>query len=466
MIVSTISSRDVIESLRFNSSYHLSEGVIFEKAIKSRDHILLGNVATDIFTSGRVKRIYTEKDFGIPYLGNNDVRSSSPLIGCKYISRKFFNDKKGYLKRGMILTGRVGQDTVGSYTLASKDLEGTIGSDNLIRIQIGEKYNRGYVYAFLSSKFGYALTRRYMSGAAQPFITELMLGKIPIPILSNQAMNRIGKIVEQSMSLREEAADILNETERQLMKGIDIAFDIKVLASVSEKNIAQSFEVAGSEINVHTLRARNYSERKKIIISKLKEKKFQLLGDVLTIPPYYGGRFKRVDSSPERGIELLSQGDIFSVNPSGKFIAKKSIQNIENELVRKGTILIPGQGTLGENEIFARAKFVWGYLENKLVAGHAVRFIPNKNIIPEGYLFAVLNSPLWFRILRNTVFGTNLLGFINDLLIGYPVPRLKDKLENEIDSMVKDAYDKLSMANKKELIAIGEIEKEISLWQK
>ena len=153
------------------------------------------------------------------------------------------------------------------------------------------------------------------------------------------------------------------------------------------------------------------------------------------------------------------------MKPTGNLISKRAIPNLSNEIVKKGTILVPGQGSLGENEIFGRAKFVWGYLENSLVAGHAMRFIPNNEVIDEGYLYAVISSKLWFRIFRSVVYGTNLLGFIVPMLNEMPVPRLGDKLEKEIGQKVKTAYEKLTQANEKENKAISILENEISSWQ-
>lgn len=105
-------------------------------------------------------------------------------------------------------------------------------------------------------------------------------------------------------------------------------------------------------------------------------------------------------------------------------------------------------------------------MENKVIAGHAMRFIPDENKIRPGYLFAVLNSPLWFRLFRNTVYGTNLLGFIVPLINELPIPRLNDEIEATIDSKVKISYEKLTLANQKEKEAISLVEKEIESWQK
>ena len=267
--------------------------------------------------------------------------------------------------------------------------------------------------------------------------------------------------------MRVDANRLLEEAENIFIQALKIDEDMaKQLTSPFEKDTKMAFKIEASKVSALSLRARNYSPRLEKIIEILSRgRSNNKLIEVLTSAPFYTGRFKRVASTSSNAIELLSQGAIFEMKPKGNYIAKSAIPNLSNEIVTKGTILVPGQGSLGENEIFGRAKFVWGYLENSLVAGHAVRFVPNSKVIDEGYLYAVLNSKLWFRIFRSVVYGTNLLGFIIPMLNEMPIPRLGEILELEIGQKVKTAYEKLTLANEKENTAISTLENEISAWQ-
>lgn len=76
-----------------------------------------------------------------------------------------------------------------------------------------------------------------------------------------------------------------------------------------------------------------------------------------------------------------------------------------------------------------------------------------------------MNSELWFRLFRNTVYGTNLLGFIVPLLNELPIPRLEEEFEVLIDKKVKMAYENITKGNLKEYEAINLIENEIEQWQ-
>ena len=104
----TIKSADVIKTLRFDGSYHNAEVNVYDDVISSHSSHKLDYYCSEIFTSGRNKRVYTTEDFGYPFLSNSDVSSANPFLSCNYSSKKYGYDETSVLKKGMILTGRVG----------------------------------------------------------------------------------------------------------------------------------------------------------------------------------------------------------------------------------------------------------------------------------------------------------------------------------------------------------------------
>ena len=146
---------DILMSKRFDSSYHLSDSVTFEKRIKSREYLPLSELVSGIFTAGRSKRIYVSKtDKGYPYLSNSNVVSQNPNTNCKRVSKKYSYDKNSFLSEEMIVTGRVG--AIGQTAFISGELESNkaMGSDNIIRIVPKKTTLSGYLYAYLVSKYG------------------------------------------------------------------------------------------------------------------------------------------------------------------------------------------------------------------------------------------------------------------------------------------------------------------------
>lgn len=428
---------------RLDASFHLSEGRLIKNKIENSpfQKLSIDDLSNDIFYGGRAKRTYVkDSNTGIPFIGSSDMLKSD-LSGVKYISKKHTKNIKNYLlEEGWILISRSG--TIGNTAYVNKNLVGKAASEHIIRIVPNSKVQSGYLYAFLSSRYGYGLMTQGTFGAVIQHIEPDFLANINVPILSKSKQEEIHQLIIDAAQLRVEANRLLEEAENYFYENINISKEeLKKLNSPHEADISNTFKINSKELLNLTLRARNYGNRLKTIVSVLEKKENDSLCDVVKIPIAKGGRYKRVEvnrSSPN-AIELLNQGDIFNLKPKGKVISKKYIDDLSSQTTKRNMILIPAVGTLGENEIFGRAIFSYGYLEDKVISEHLLRIVPDEDKIDPGYLFIVLKSKLWFRILRSIVYGTNLLYFLMPIMNKMPIPRLDKSIESEIGEKVTDA---------------------------
>jgi len=187
---------------RFDASYHLSDSAKFEKLILIRNYVTLASLCSDIFGGGRAKRYYTaDKSRGVPFLSNSDLGKANPLRTCKYSLRSRGFDESSILKKGMIVTGRVG--AIGQTQFIGEEFEKlqVMGSDNVIRIV--PKTNSGYIYAYLSSKIGNSMFWKYATGGVQPFISSAMVGQILVPIYEDEIIHRCNDLIELYSSKKE-----------------------------------------------------------------------------------------------------------------------------------------------------------------------------------------------------------------------------------------------------------------------
>lgn len=453
---------------RLDASFHISDGRQAKLAVENcpTGCEKIGNVTKAIFYGGRAKRFYVNDPVkGVPFMGSSDMLKAE-FGSLKYVSSKRTSDlQASMLGERWTLISRSG--TVGNTAFTNQEFIGKAASEHVIRVVPDEKkILAGYLYAFLASKFGYSLLTQGTFGAVIQHIEPEFVANLPVPLLRADAMATVNQQIIRAGELRAEAAKLLRAAEERLLELLSIDSErYQQLTSHAERDTAQSFSVSSQKITGLTLRARNYSRRLQGIIEELSRHNPSRLVTVLRQEPYYGGRFKRIASRSATAVELLSQGDLFLLQPKGLFISTKSAANFDRITARKGTTLIPGAGTLGENEIFGRARFVWGYLEKKLVAEHVVRFEADESKIDSGYLFAVLNSKLWFRIFRSSVYGTSLLGYLIPMLNEMPIPRFSQAEEKAIGANVKAAYERLTEANYLETNAIHTVENHISQWQ-
>lgn len=467
MKIGTIKHIDLKSSVRFDGGFHLSESVIFEKKIKKMDFKILDELVDKIFTAGRSKRIYTEKEFGFPYLSNSDVAKNNPFESCKYNSIKYAYDEPSFLKEGMIVTGRVG--AIGQTAYINSELEKmkAMGSDNIIRIVAKDKDKSGYIYSYLVSKYGNTFFHKIASGGVQPYISEDQVKDIPVPVLPEEKEQQIHQLIVDSANLRVEANKLLKEVKEDLLSQLGFNpltnEEYEYFGNHVQGRNVSSFKVSSKEISSVSINAFNYSRRIKKLVDKIKSVPHKTLSDCLIEGGYFStGSFKRLEINSDNGIKLINQSDIFNSRKIGKNLSKRAVGNVK--LVEYGEVLIAGVGTLGEGESFCRTIFSNEELENQLVSGEFIRLKTNDEI-PSGYLFAWLNTDYGFRLIRSTQSGTKLCRPIPELLKNIPVPILSKEKMLEIDNNVKKAHTDLFLALNKENQAINLIEKEIDAWQ-
>lgn len=460
-----VHSQDVFDVMRFDGSYHNADANIYDGVIKAHSSHNLSYYCSRIFTSGRNKRAYTIAKNGVPFLSNSDVMSSNPILTCKYSSKKYGFDEDALLKKGMILTGRVG--AVGQTTIVNSYVESqkAMGSDNIIRIIVDSKYKNGYIYAYLASKVGKLSLWKQATGGVQPFITDKMVGELPIPDVSEEKQNHINDLIQSACALREEAEQKLQDAQELLISKSNLSelsvedYDFYGLPVKGRK--VSTFIVNKTEITSTTINAFNYSNRVKNLKNKIVCETLELK-DVIENNSFFStGSFPRVEVLPDKGIMLINQSDIFDTIIRGKHISKRGVK-IDN-LVHYGEILIAGVGTLGENETFCRVIFANEDIEGQLVSGEFIRMKTN-GTIPEGYLYAWLSSEYGFRLIRHTQSGTKLCRPIQKILLSMPVPIIDNESMCKIDDLVKKAHSMRHKANIKELNAISLIEQEIEKW--
>lgn len=445
-----LKSKDIVSAMRFDGSYHISEGTIFLKKLKRMPHADLISFCPNIFTAGRNKRVYTDKEKGFPYLSNSDVVKNNPFESCNYNSKKYGFDKTAFLKEGMILTGRVGAIGQTSYVTKEFEENQAMGSDNIIRIVAKDKKMSGYIYAFLVSKYGNALFNRLAAGGVQPYISEAMLQDIPIPILPEETQQKIHNLIVESAQLRVEANKLLREAVEIFEK------------EIGESKVTHSFQVGKISSNkIYGFHKRFDSQYQLGWNALDKEKKNNLEYTKLAQVAcniFVGGRGKR--NYVENGIPFLSSSDMMLFNP--KRNSKKistSTQGIENMKVSLYDILISRSGTVGNTVIVGKD------LQGTVISEHALRLVVNPEKISPLYVFTFLKTKYGLKTMESSSFGSVIITLNEDLIGNIEMPILEERLQSEIEKRTEKYISNLDQSTELENQAIVLIEKEIDQWQ-
>jgi type I restriction enzyme S subunit len=176
----------------------------------------VGDVARVLFAGGRLKRNYVESTHGVPFLSGKNIVQIRPT-DLKYVSNLSTLELQDLIvKKDWILITRTG--TIGRTCYIWKNYENYTASDNILRVVPDHnKIDSGYLYAFLSSGYGYKQILRYRCGSVVDLITNTQIEKVLIPIPSRKDQLAIGEMVREAYEKRAEAIRLEDEAQAILM---------------------------------------------------------------------------------------------------------------------------------------------------------------------------------------------------------------------------------------------------------
>jgi type I restriction enzyme S subunit len=199
---------------RFDASYHAPTVRLAIDMISKLTHPFapLGSLVKDIYLPNRFKRIYVQKEYGIPFLQGSHLPQNI-LYDLKYVSSKANekNIQQCVIHTGDILVSRSG--TIGVTSLVSQFRDGWVGTEDLLRIIPAEAMaNRGYIALFLMTKYGQYQIKSKTYGGVVDHITVEDLKEVIIPNPPLEIQNEIGKLVIEAFELKDLATKMEMET--------------------------------------------------------------------------------------------------------------------------------------------------------------------------------------------------------------------------------------------------------------
>lgn len=466
MRAASVNIQSVNNTARFDGSYHLSDGVQIRRTISASPYPLskVGSAANRIFIGNRVKRVYVKSDeAGVPFMSSSDILYAD-VNKVKRVSKKYTDSlEEMKLEAGWILISRSG--TIGNCAYTNKQHAQKLASEDVIRISPNDILRKGYLYAYLASRYGHSLLTQGTFGAVIQHIEPEFVADIPIPVMPDVFQAQVDNNIQTAASLREDAADLLALAEKKLKDAAgleDLAEDdYDYFGPRNDKREVSCFTRNINQIGTTTINAFNNSERIRNIQRRILANSRPIKDLIEGGQTFSSGSLPSIEVKPGHGIMLINQKDIFDNIVIGKYISSKNA-NLD-DLVEYGEILIASDGTLGENELFCRAIFANEDLEGSFISSHFLRMKSN-GVVPVGYLFAWLNSDYGFRLIRNTQAGTKICHPIQKMFQNIPVPVIDKRIMEEIDLMVRTAFTKRHQANNLEKEAIKMVEAEIDKW--
>ena len=157
----------------------------------------------------------------VQYFQSSDVNLAAEYSSV-YVYKPQAERIKAIVHKGDILV--TGFGTIGNTRLVSKHQDGVCYANNVARIRTKGEVLNGYIYAFITSKYGSAQLNKNASGSVVRYIEAPGIKKSLIPIPPASFQQEVDDLIQESARLREEAASLLEEAKNLLSDYINIDF--------------------------------------------------------------------------------------------------------------------------------------------------------------------------------------------------------------------------------------------------
>lgn len=283
-------------------------------AMRVRQAVLKNSMPFDNFASsyvcGRFKRVWVEKS-DLPIYQPSAITEIRPKPDG-YISRETATDIDALrVHAGQVLLTCSG--TIGKVSFVSKTLNTKIFSHDLLRINVRNDYDAGYIYAWLKSSVGQQILLTNSYGAVIEHIEPEHLENIPVPVAPESLKRRIHGLIVRSYELRDESNELIDEAERILIDELHLPdiddFEREKVFCVKLSNLRGRLDAS-----FHSPLVGRIVKHLKAYATEVTTVADPRISRVAILP----GRFKRVYVDEGHGIPFFSGRSIGELNPSDK----------------------------------------------------------------------------------------------------------------------------------------------------
>jgi len=340
---------------------------------------------------------------GVPFIGSTTMLRSD-LNGLPLLSKRdAFSVKLMPLRieKGMTLISASG--TIGRTAYVRRDMDGIWSSGDVMKVRPDpEKIRPGFLYAFLSGRFGVPLLVAGTYGTIIQHIEAPHIAEIPIPRLGESLERETDELIQNAAEARSRANELLSTVQIKLRDTLGLAplrqrFALpRPLTAMSRASVVMGRMDAQYFIDFNEDARRGFDGA-----TVGKRPRLCDVADV-RIP----GIFKRRFVEDRRlGVAYVTGGDVFQLVPeSNQFLARAVAEEFDL-IVREGMILIQEAGQLGG--LIGRCIMVGAHLDGFACSNNMVR-VTSHDANDAGYLFAVLASDHGWRLLSRESAGSSI----------------------------------------------------------
>lgn len=408
------------------------------KVRKDALHTLTSGYAGGIYNGPMFKRNYVDSpEYGVPFITSGSMLLAD-LSDLSLLRRTDAESSRlSYLRLHPGTTLISCSGTIGRMAYVRPDMDGVWSSQDVLKVAPDPtRIPPGYLYAFLSSRYGVPLVASGTYGAIIQHIEPEHIADLPVPRFAQAFEDEIHSKVD-------EAAVLLSQYQQQVKEATRELFDAVGLKDITPAEWHAMGPDTGFTVqapDVTSLRALNFNPRFMELRRRIERSRYKPLG-AICMPGSLtrGNRFKRIDAEAKFALKMIGQKELFWLKPEGRLVAKSALP--DDAILEDGSIVVAARGTLGENELYCRSEFVWGPWSEFAFSEDILRIVADESIMPRGCLFAFMRSEMAFRMLRSISTGSKLQDHHYKMRGELPVPYPETTIQLAIHNKVVTAYE-------------------------
>lgn len=415
--------------------------------------VTLGGM-TGLVNPGRIKRLWvTDSSYGKPFLSSTDILQAD-LSAIRYISNRAVEENpKLLIKKGSTLVTRAG--TIGRMCYVRSDMDSMACTEDVLRVIPDEaKIPSGYLFAFLSGRFGVPLVTSGTYGAIIQHIEPEHIADLPVPRLGYEIEQRVHKLTEEAAVLRVQANRMLSSAIAATLEiwGVE---DLSSDSSHPDVQIVSASRLASFsrfDASFYSAKATSSDE----LLSRIGWKiPIQQLGRVVS-GVFETPRFGRVTVEDQAyGVPFLSISNLVRFDPRTEALISKRQADDVNALVKKGWLVLPRVGQI--QGVFGTVCFIPEHLDGVSVSDNNIRIVPSDEETG-AYLWAALSTRICYLQVIRRACGTSIPYLDAKRVADIPIPWPAEPQRQEIAAQVKGAMVNRSLAVTAEDKARGLVE--------
>lgn len=450
MITKLVKTKYIVtDGNRIDGKFFLNKDALLSLKMKeNEDKCLPLSELAFVFNPPVFKRQFCQNTpKAVPYFQSSDVSSASELSSV-FINKNQAKKINVIVKENQILV--TGFGTIGNVRLVSKLQDGVAYANNTCRIEVNPTEYYGFIYAFISSKYGKSQLNKNASGSVVRYIEAPGIKRILIPIFPKEKQLQIHNLIVESADLRVEANKLLNDAVNY--------FNQKYSPQKIENT--KVFSKRLSNLNFSWAAYNNNIESDKIInVFKGEKTSIKNIAENIFVPPM----FKHIYLNKNNGNPFLTGSELTQQNPKFyRYLSPRGVKNITDYKVHKGTLLLYKSGTT-DGGILGNVFIVDELLDGACLSDHVIR-INLEDIQMSYWVFAFLKSDAGAHLLKRLATGTMIPFITPERISELEIPKPDDNFDL-IANYISEYITKKTMSNIKENQAIQLVENEIEQWQ-